>query len=53
MSENINRRIAMKRLVWIILIIVVVSGMLGCARTKRIANDVDWIVFDGEPSKEN
>ncbi|MFC1509776.1 hypothetical protein ACFL60_08870 [Candidatus Omnitrophota bacterium] len=43
----------MRRLIWVVLIIVVISGAIGCSRTKRIANDVNWIVFDGEPSKEN
>lgn len=35
------------------LVLVIVVSMSGCARTKRIANDVDWIVFDGEPNKAN
>jgi hypothetical protein len=43
----------MKRILWIIFIMVIVVSVSGCARTKRIANDVDWIVFDGEPNKAN
>ena len=43
----------MKRFIWMLLIAVLVTSIAGCARTKRIANDVDWIVFDGEPSREN
>ena len=51
-TKNIGE-IYMKRLMWIVLILVVISAISGCARTKRIANDVDWIVFDGKPSREN
>jgi len=43
----------MRRFVWIMLIFVLISVISGCARTKRIANDVDWIILDGEPSKDN
>ena len=43
----------MRRFIWIVLILALVVGVAGCSRTKRIANDVDWIVFDGQPSKDN
>ena len=43
----------MKYLIWIVLIFIVISTMTGCARATRIVNDVDWIVFDGEPMIEN
>lgn len=43
----------MKRFIWICLIVIVIASLTGCARTKRIANDIDWIVFDGEPSNSN
>lgn len=43
----------MKQLIWIILILVVLSSLTGCSRAKRIAHDVNWIFFDGEPSKDN
>ena len=43
----------MKRFICILLALVLISSIAGCARAKRIANDVDWIVFDGEPSREN
>ena len=43
----------MRRIIMIALIAVILAGTLGCSRSKRIANDMDWIVFDGEPSKEN
>jgi predicted small secreted protein len=44
----------MKRFVWIIVTIVMISVVIsGCSRAKRIANDVDWVVFDGQPSREN
>ena len=43
----------MKHFVWVVLVLVVLCSIAGCARTKRIANDVDWIVFDGEPNVKN
>jgi len=44
----------MKRFIWIVFILALIAGVAsGCGRTKRIANDVDWIVFDGQPSKDN
>lgn len=43
----------MRHIVWVMLILVVISSVTGCARAKRIANDVDWVVFDGEPSRDN
>ena len=43
----------MKRIIWIILILTVISSITGCARAKRIANDVNWVVFDGQPSRDN
>jgi len=43
----------MRRLVWIILIVVAISSITGCARSSRVANDIDWVIFDGEPSREN
>ena len=43
----------MKRLIWMFLILVLALSMIGCARVKRIANDINWVVLDGEPSKEN
>jgi hypothetical protein len=43
----------MKIFIWLFVVIVAVSSISGCARARRIANDVDWIVFDGEPSEEN
>ena len=43
----------MRRFIWIVLILALVVGVTGCSRTKRIANDVDWIVFDGQPSEDN
>ncbi len=43
----------MKRFIWIALIVIVISSITGCARSSRVANDIDWVVFDGEPSREN
>lgn len=43
----------MKRLIWLVIIIVVVSSMAGCARARRIANDIDWILLDAQPNREN
>ncbi|MFA4991413.1 MAG: hypothetical protein WC569_02415 [Candidatus Omnitrophota bacterium] len=43
----------MRRLAWLILIVVAISSLAGCSRAKRIANDLDWVVLDGEPSREN
>ncbi|MFH1479232.1 MAG: hypothetical protein ABIG92_05620 [Candidatus Omnitrophota bacterium] len=43
----------MKRFIWLVLILVVITCISSCSRTKRIANDVDWVVFDGQPSREN
>ncbi|MDP2921924.1 MAG: hypothetical protein Q8O12_06145 [Candidatus Omnitrophota bacterium] len=43
----------MRRFIWIVLVLALVAGIAGCSRAKRIANDVDWIVFDGQPSKDN
>lgn len=43
----------MRYITWAILVLVIVFSITGCARTKRIANDVNWIVFDGEPSRDN
>ena len=43
----------MKRFIWILIILVAMTSIIGCARTKRVANDIDWVVFDGEPSREN
>lgn len=43
----------MRRLVWVVLILAAISFLGGCARATRIANDIDWIVFDGEPIEEN
>ncbi len=43
----------MRRFAWIMLIFVLISVVSGCARTKRIANDVGWVILDGEPSKDN
>ena len=43
----------MRRFVCIALILMMISGLAGCARARRIANDVDWIVFDAQPSREN
>jgi len=43
----------MKYIIWIVLALMSISIITGCSRTKRIANDVDWIVFDGEPAKDN
>lgn len=50
---KISEEIKMKCFVWIVLILVLISSIAGCARARRIANDLDWIVLDGEPSKEN
>ncbi|MFH1783108.1 MAG: hypothetical protein ABH848_05785 [Candidatus Omnitrophota bacterium] len=43
----------MRRLTWLFLILIVACCLVSCSRTKRIANDVDWIVFDGEPNRQN
>ncbi len=44
----------MKRALLIILLLALVPAIVaGCARTKRIANDIDWVVFDGEPKEDN
>lgn len=43
----------MKRITWFVIVLIAITSMSGCARAKRIANDVNWIVFDGEPSREN
>jgi hypothetical protein len=43
----------MKRFIWILVVAALVASVAGCGRTKRIANDVNWIVFDGQPSKDN
>ena len=44
----------MKRVLLVILLLVLIPAMAtGCARTKRIANDIDWVVFDGEPKRDN
>jgi len=44
----------MKRALLVILLLVLIPAIAtGCARTKRIANDIDWVVFDGEPKKDN
>lgn len=42
-----------KQLIWVVLILALITSLYGCARARRIANDVDWIVFDGQPSREN
>ena len=42
-----------KALLMILLLILIPAVATGCARTKRIANDIDWVVFDGEPKKDN
>jgi len=43
----------MKRFIWVALIAIAISSIAGCARSSRLANDIDWVVFDGEPSREN
>lgn len=43
----------MKNFIFIALILALAVSVAGCSRTKRIANDVDWIVFDGQPSRDN
>ena|GEM_PF-3319299 len=43
----------MRRLVFLFLIVVLIFSVAGCSRVKRIANDINWLVFDGEPSREN
>lgn len=43
----------MKKLLCLILILAMAVSIAGCSRTKRIINDVDWVVFDGEPSDDN
>ncbi len=43
----------MKYFIWLVLIVILVCSIEGCSRAKRIANDVDWVVFDGQPSKDN
>lgn len=43
----------MRYVIGIFSILILISTITGCARTSRIANDVDWVVFDGEPSREN
>ena len=43
----------MKHFIWIMLILIVILSITGCARVKRVANDIDWIVFDGQPSRDN
>ncbi len=44
----------MRRFIYILIILVVISSIVGCAdRIKRIANDINWVVLDGEPSKDN
>jgi len=44
----------MKRFLYIVMISVVIFSITGCgARIKRIANDINWVVFDGEPSRDN
>lgn len=43
----------MKRFILILIVFALAVSVAGCGRTKRIANDVNWIVFDGEPSKDN
>ncbi len=44
----------MKRFIHIVIVLVVIFSMVGCgARIKRIANDINWVVLDGEPSRDN
>ena len=43
----------MKRFIWIGLVVVLALSVAGCARTKRIANDVDWVLLDGQPHIDN
>jgi len=43
----------MRRFVYMFMVLIVVSSMAGCARVKRIANDINWVVLDGQPSRDN
>ena len=44
----------MKRFIYIVMVLVMICSIAGCgARIKRIANDINWVVFDGEPSRDN
>jgi len=44
----------MRRFIYILIILAVISSIVGCgARIKRIANDINWVVLDGQPSRDN
>ncbi len=43
----------MRRLMFTVVVLVLIANLVGCARTKRIANDIDWMVFDGQPMEDN
>jgi len=43
----------MRYIAYMLVALVLLGTVTGCARVKRVANDVDWVIFDGEPSKDN
>ncbi len=43
----------MRRLALIVLLLVIAATLTGCARMDRIVNDIQWMFFDMEPSRDN
>lgn len=39
----------MRYIILVLMLVVIASSVAGCARANRIADDVEWMVFDGEP----
>ncbi len=43
----------MKFLIWTALVLILISSLTGCehprARAERIGDDIDWVLFDGDP----
>jgi hypothetical protein len=43
----------MRHFLWTLMIVVLAFSLVSCTRAQRIANDVNWIIFDGQPSRDN
>ena len=43
----------MRYLILVLIAFVLITSAAGCARANRIADDVEWMFFDGEPWVNN